>query len=538
MNLIHQNPFRVIGVLADASDKEILKQRNKINAFAKVGREISSEYDFSFLQRIERNSESINKAFADIQRNEDKIIHALFWFSETNSIDKTILDYIKLGGNENITNAINIMNKMIVNKSVSKVNISSFNNLSTIYLISTKKEINRIGVETKLKLIESDYFLEYSKAIVDNTYSIEQNHILEKICEAIINGYKKKWTPEELFSLFENCSPMAKKHITDVISSEPFTKIKKLISQSEKQRKETPSEAFNIGEKLYSKVESDLSFLKSIISTKFQYKDVADKTASELLQCGLDYFNFHQDKDVKFDSTTMILFQKAKSIALSHSLQTKIQENIDGLQEWIDNEPQIKEQQKFEELIKIIEHFTKQSKSVHNAKLLLNQTEPFLTKFKSQLSITDEIYLKLSTRIAFDAQQMCVTEINYLQEQYKYAFSFGGEYYKIDQKYKLRANKIFEKAGVKGGTSFSGERLLISEDLNDAIKLALKISDRILTMDLEKNFRVNVKENKKALLKLKEELKPKKVSKSDDNIGCIIFIILLLIIAIIGMTTS
>ena len=49
MKQISVNPFRIIGLLADCSEKDIQKQKSRINALLSVGKDISSEYDFNTL---------------------------------------------------------------------------------------------------------------------------------------------------------------------------------------------------------------------------------------------------------------------------------------------------------------------------------------------------------------------------------------------------------------------------------------------------------------------------------------------------------
>ena len=94
MKSILNNPYRIAGILSNASAREIQARRGKIIAFAKVGKEITSEYDFSFFSPIERNSSIIEKAFSDIEQNQNKVIHSLFWFINLNTIDNTAINYM------------------------------------------------------------------------------------------------------------------------------------------------------------------------------------------------------------------------------------------------------------------------------------------------------------------------------------------------------------------------------------------------------------------------------------------------------------
>ena len=80
MELIQNNPYRIAGILSNSTAKEVEKQRGKIKAFAKVGKEIKSDYDFQILSKFTRTEDSIDKAFSNVEQNQDKVNYALFWF--------------------------------------------------------------------------------------------------------------------------------------------------------------------------------------------------------------------------------------------------------------------------------------------------------------------------------------------------------------------------------------------------------------------------------------------------------------------------
>ena len=81
MELIHNNPYRIAGILSSATEKELQRNKGRIKAFAKVGKETNSDIDFEFLTKISRKEIGIvDKAFSQIQQNKDKVNFALFWF--------------------------------------------------------------------------------------------------------------------------------------------------------------------------------------------------------------------------------------------------------------------------------------------------------------------------------------------------------------------------------------------------------------------------------------------------------------------------
>lgn len=132
MELIKNNPYRIAGILSNATAREFEKQRGKIRAFAKVGKEIKSDYDFQILSTINRTEDSVNKAFSNVEQNQDKVNFALFWFLNANPFDDTAIEYLKNGNEEK---AVEIWEKVTRNKDVNSKNFSAFNNLGTCKLL-------------------------------------------------------------------------------------------------------------------------------------------------------------------------------------------------------------------------------------------------------------------------------------------------------------------------------------------------------------------------------------------------------------------
>jgi hypothetical protein len=86
MKIINNNPYRIAGILSNATAREIQKQKTKIKAFSKVGQEIKTDYDFQVLENISRTEDTINIAFSNIEQNQDKVNYSLFWFFKYKSI--------------------------------------------------------------------------------------------------------------------------------------------------------------------------------------------------------------------------------------------------------------------------------------------------------------------------------------------------------------------------------------------------------------------------------------------------------------------
>jgi len=283
MKLITNNPFRIIGVLANASAREFLRQQNKITTYATVGRHVDPEYDFVFLPKIERhNIETINRALSSIQLATEKVQPALFWFIKVNTFDETAINYLINGDKEK---AVEIWGKVTYGKEVTSKNFSCFNNIGTLKLLSEYHQEIKEGIEAKIKLIDSPSFADFVHTVADQTYTIDNQKQTEKFVDDILKQFKVKYSSSDTLKFFSNCNGATQKYLSQKFTEEPLHKIESKIETCKKKRKENKGNAYEFGLKLYTETKDDLALLKSILgASDLKYKALADKLANEIMQ--------------------------------------------------------------------------------------------------------------------------------------------------------------------------------------------------------------------------------------------------------------
>lgn len=338
MKSIINNPYRIAGILANSSEKDILKQKSKIKRFSEVGKEISSEYDFPFLSSLSRSSTIIDKAFSDIEQNQNKVFYSLFWFLNLNPIDNTAIQHLISGNKEK---AFEIWEKLSNDKEVNSKNYSAFNNISTLYLLGHSKEDLKRGITTKIKLIESENFKDFVHTVADETFSIDTPKQIELLIDELLTLFKGKYSTSEAMELFSNCNGTAQKYLSKKFTEEPVHKIETQIEQCNKKRTNNKGNAYKFGTDLYTNTKSELALLKSIVgNANLQYKILADNIAKEILQCSVDYFNEsqEQEKSGNYLEEAMKLAKLAESVAINDATKNKVKENISTLEGMKDQE--------------------------------------------------------------------------------------------------------------------------------------------------------------------------------------------------------
>lgn len=338
MKSILSNPYRITGILSNASTREILSRKGKLTAYAKVGKEITSEYDFPFFNLLSRTNSVIEKAFSDIEQNQNKVAHSLFWFTNLNPVDTTAIQHLINGNKEK---AIEIWSKLTDEKEVTSKNFSAFNNVGTLYILEDSKEKLKKGITSKIKLIESESFKDFVHSVADETFCIDRNKQIEILIDELLTQFKNKYSTSEIIELFSNCTGTTQKYLSNKFTETTVHNIENCIEQIKNKRSNNKIGSFRFAMELYDNTKSDLSFLKSTLGTSnFQYQRLVDGVAKEILQCSIDYFNESQEQEKSNDylEEAMKLARLAESIAVSVTTKNQARENISTLEGMKDGE--------------------------------------------------------------------------------------------------------------------------------------------------------------------------------------------------------
>lgn len=333
MDTITLNPFRVIGILANASERDLQQRKAKIQAFTRVNKSVDSDYDFSFLTHIERDTPTIEKAFSAIEQSQEKVKHALFWFVNANAIDQMAIEHLK-NGNED--KAKEIWQKITESQNINAKNFSAFNNIATLWLFSNERTTKTVAIQYKIKLIESSFFKDFVHLVADQTVSIDAEKEVQIFANQVYDELKNTFKQQEALSFFEGTS--AYSYLAKKITHEPIHLIETLIEKAEKDRKNTPRNAYETGKNLYKQTQDPIATLKAISGVNdLNFKRLSDSVAKTIMQCSIDYVNELQEESEPFDQG-MELLKLAQTLAVNNLTRERIKENIKTLEGMKDRE--------------------------------------------------------------------------------------------------------------------------------------------------------------------------------------------------------
>ena len=348
MNIITQNPFRILGLIANSSEKELQKQIGIIKRYAEVGKTKSFDYDFEFIGDFTRTSDEIQQASNSIEQAHKKLLYSLFWFVKNNQFDEIAFNNLK---ERDTDKAIEIWNKTLKDEITSK-NYSSYLNLSTLYIalsiIDDQIELQKLqtGISLKGDLIHSENLKDFSKLVTGNGISNDPIDISKNFVDEIIDflkpylNKKNGISTNDLISLFNTFPTSIKKYISVKFTEIPISSIENKIEKTTRKRNDKPRDAEEHGEELYKSTKSDVILLKKLLGKDdVQFQMIANKLANEILQCSIDFFNIIRKEELDFDpgDDALKIAMYANLIGATGQIQNRIDESIKSIQDWVES---------------------------------------------------------------------------------------------------------------------------------------------------------------------------------------------------------
>ena len=433
MDIIKNNPYRIIGILVGTSTRDEHTKTKKLKMYIGAQQEVPEDFSFPIIGSLNRNIENVEDAISKLNLNNDRVNASLFWFYNGNAItDEPMFDALK-ASKEEAKEAIDVWIKLAAAEEVTKRNASAFQNLSTYYLNSAFKKStiskNNLekGINLKLKFLDSDFINDFIKLSSDETYKVSKEALQIQFLTQVYNEIEK--VDATLVDWYLECISKinftAKQNYLNNFVSKPIEVVKNLIEENKIVRKQSPSKAYVLGNSLYTTGSEKIITIQNILGkSNIQFTSISDKLSDEILQCGIVYFKKFRDTDTDPSAKAMDLFKKAKKLAVGSIAIQRCQENTENLQEWIDEKPGRDKHNRIsadlKALIEIFDRFERNAETIANARILINICKPLLDNIKNILGASDEMYLKLSTRVASQAQSYIIEEVNNAQDNFEY----------------------------------------------------------------------------------------------------------------------
>lgn len=345
MQLIKNNPFRIIGLLAGATAKEQDRQIRRLKQYLAAEQEPEDDYSFPTLGTLDRTLEDVTEASSKLTLDNDKITAALFWFWNGSSItDEPAFDALKEG---DVDTAFKIWEDLIIVtnedgkrgwKKMSERNYSALHNFFIISMFHKNGNINN-AVIANIQFIESEFFTKFSTSVVGDNFKPIKKDLQIMFLNQLMQQADVE--TEKLIKIVNKCSFKAKDESIFFIIKRITEPIDNKIELARSKRKTNKFEAANAGQELYTTILISLNELKTIVGENdIKYTTIADKVANEILQCSIDFFNENKEIDSKVDyfEISVQLAKQAKTIAIGNLTKGRVNDSLKTLEELKDKE--------------------------------------------------------------------------------------------------------------------------------------------------------------------------------------------------------
>lgn len=426
MEIIKLNPFRVLGLPIEATEKEILKQKSKIQAYLNVGKPIDGEFDFPLLGQISRDQESLNHAISQLEMNADKVRYALFWVSGKSPDAKVVFEHLKLGDK---VKAMSIMERMTVNRAITSQTLIAAFNLSTLLIYDSLSEVSidyaklGEGLSLKIKVIRSEHFDGLLKSVVGENSVFSREKLVEitliTVCDELLSRIKspQSFDLKNIESVYLNLDHSDQQILKKNLSKEFINSIEHEIERARQGRESEAKSAISLAGKLVEATTRDVERLQSILGVDdYRFSDLSDKLAVELLQCGIDYFNEFRETATDPSGEVLKLFQIAQSYALGSISIDRINENIEGIKEWISDKPEREKNRKIATELETIHKLLSVLNSYDAAEKLILHGKDKIKIIKRKMGKEDQTYIEISSVIVIAVLNFTVDRVNKAQE--------------------------------------------------------------------------------------------------------------------------
>ena len=396
MNILQNNPYRLLGVYSNSPTRERLANHNRMKAFLKVGKAVSFPLDVpQYLSSINRTEASVADAEAKLTLPKDQILYAQFWFVKMTPLDEVAFNHLFAG---EIDKAEEIWQK--------RECASSLQNRIVCALM--RKNYDCAIACAEIMYENKQYTDQFVSGIVEIGENFDITNLafsfLDVLCEEV---GANKLLPSITISTWK--SHIGEKAVKPLVDS-----IQEAIDVAKKSKGKGSDARLNAGEALRKNTRSSLLQLKTFLSAKdLQYQMIADKLGLEILQCGIDYFNDSEEPDAAHKA--MSLQKYAKSIAVGQMAKDRCKENVDILQRIIDNLPPSEVFAEDRAIHEELRKYCLLPDKICHAITLLNNTKPHIQSIKRKLGVSNSYYLKISTQVVGNALSNIIAEVNEAQ---------------------------------------------------------------------------------------------------------------------------
>ena len=356
--MILDNPFHILGLLADCGTLEKTQREARAKAYLRVGKPLVFQNDLYF-QGCRRNQATIERALSKLHDARDRIGYGLFWFTGGGVLDGHALPQLRHG---NLLPALDAWQR-IEHRDPTRSYASSLNNLGTLCLLialsgpstakrwppGSKERVAYLerGLAAKARLVgmlSAPDLAGFCRTFSDGLAVRDSNAIVtafgrsffETIAEA--EQYGIDVPAEVIVRILESGGPRTAQ-LTEKLVLEGRDALQRAINTCATAYEHDPSQAAAAGEQLMAVTREKLpEFAALIPRTDIRYTSIADQTAETILDADVTYFNWRSKTgQMSQDAlkTSLLLAEYAAEIACGAAIRQRARENVETTRSFV-----------------------------------------------------------------------------------------------------------------------------------------------------------------------------------------------------------
>lgn len=383
MNILQNNPYRLLGIYANSSARDQLASIHKLEAYLRVGRQTALPLELpGFFPVEEKTVDGIKDAAAKLALPQSKLHYAQFWFLKIDQFDEIAFKHLLDG---DIAKAMDIWSK--------HESVSSLQNRIVCHLVQNSLS-DAIHCAEKL-YGNTGYISQFVSSVVGEGIGVATDNLGLDFIDALSENV-------ELGELLSTISlPTWQQHVKQKLIAPLVSSIQDAIAKSKQSRGKGAEVRLAAGNTLMQQANLLLTKLQGLLpKTDMQYQSIVDRLANEVLQCGIDYFNNSEDDDAP--QKAMVLQKYALSIAAGPMAKDRCKENVEILEKICPPDSVVY----YHTLLqRIIKEFGDGDNilSIENASAFVDRCLPYLMSIRSIVGSSNSYYQRMCTRVAGEA---------------------------------------------------------------------------------------------------------------------------------------
>ncbi len=389
---IYLNPFRVLGVYCNASQREIQSNATRIKRLLEIGKQPSFKTDFNeVLPPLERTPEMVDMALSQISQPKEKLAYALLWFAkprcERHEQAEDLLRNQKFG---------EACELLIQGCGDFRVMIGPYISLCRQHL-SSGYTIISLADKFYIYLSGKEYFKDNGQGIIEDV-KLEKS-LLEEICgenfaitedECQILLFDKLMTFVDPIHLWacadrENFSEAVVEHLFSMSLGKNISRINAQIAAAKSVAQKDSRILLKAAKELKDKTEQDIaSVYEYLPPSDARFISVHDALANQILQSAIDGYNIAGDYSAVAREVYDLMLYAGK-LAKGDVIKKRCEENAETVKEVVDELPPADLEAVDKKIFAAVTHARNSADTINQTIDLLKELEPHLYEINLKL---------------------------------------------------------------------------------------------------------------------------------------------------------